>query len=308
VFSRIALIRKAFYPSGDITYVILGGAGAIFRLDGVAGLRHDVRAMLKHLSPPAFMRPFVLPLLVLALWQGSASLSLVSPRLLPGPVAVAEAGIRLTVSGQLPADIAVSTLRALVGLVIGGSVGFALGLVNGLSRRFEAFTDTTVQMARTIPHLALIPLVILWLGVGEAAKIFLVAVSVVFPIYINTLQGIRQVDPVLVEAGRIYGLEGFALFRRVLLPGALPAIFVGVRSALGIMWLTLIVAETIAATSGLGHMAAEARDLLQVDVVMLAIVLYALLGKLADSLTRMLERRLLKWHPAYRVEQHLPDR
>lgn len=248
----------------------------------------------------AALRPLALPIVVLIVWQATADLGLVAPRLLPGPIAVAGAGMRLTATGELPVSVAISTLRALTGLVLGGGLGFALGLANGLSRRFEAYTDTTVQMARTIPHLALVPLIILWLGVGETAKIFLVAISVVFPIYINTLQGIRQVDPLLVEAGRVYGLEGLALFRRVLLPGALPAIFVGLRSALGIMWLTLIVAETIAATSGIGHMAAEARDFLQVDVVLLAIVIYALLGKLADILTRALEHRLLAWHPAYR--------
>ena len=139
-------------------------------------------------------------------------------------------------------------------------------------------------MVRNIPHLALIPLVILWFGIDEEAKIFLVALGVFFPIYINTQHGIRTVDPQLVEMGRTYGMSPAVLFRRVIFPGALPSIFVGLRYALGIMWLTLIVAETIAASSGIGYMAMQAREFLLVDVVVLSILIYALLGKLADML------------------------
>jgi sulfonate transport system permease protein len=154
-------------------------------------------------------------------------------------------------------------------------------------------------MTRTIPHLALIPLVILWFGIDEIAKIFLVALGVFFPIYVNTQHGIRNVDPQLVEMGRTYGMSAPALFWRVLLPGALPSIFVGLRYALGIMWLTLIVAETIAASAGIGYMAMQAREFLLVDVVVLSILISALLGKSADSITRWLERRCLGWHPAF---------
>ncbi|TIR60132.1 MAG: ABC transporter permease subunit, partial [Mesorhizobium sp.] len=185
------------------------------------------------------------------------------------------------------------------GFAIGGSIGFALGLGNGLSRLSRGLTDTTLQMIRNIPHLALIPLVILWFGIDEEAKLFLVALGVFFPIYVNTLLGIQGVDPHLVEMGRVYGMDRRALFLRVILPGALPSIFVGLRYALGIMWLTLIVAETISASSGLGYMAMQAREFLLVDVVVLSILIYALLGKLADSLARLLERLSLGWHPAF---------
>jgi len=138
-------------------------------------------------------------------------------------------------------------------------------------------------MIRNVPHLALIPLVILWFGIDETAKIFLVALGTLFPIYLNTYHGIRNVDPALVEMARSYGLSGFSLFRQVILPGALPSILVGVRFALGFMWLTLIVAETISASSGIGYLAMNAREFLQTDVVVLAIVMYAILGKLATS-------------------------
>jgi sulfonate transport system permease protein len=197
--------------------------------------------------------------------------------------------------------IGASASRALSGFAVGGAIGFALGIANGTSRLSRDVTDTTLQMVRNIPHLALIPLVIIWFGIGEEAKLFLVALGVFFPIYVNTLLGIQSVDPQLVEMGRAYGMGRGALFRRVILPGALPAIFVGLRYALGIMWLTLIVAETIAASSGLGHMAMEAREFLLIDVVVLSIVIYALLGKLADSLARLMERHFLQWHPSFQA-------
>jgi sulfonate transport system permease protein len=240
-----------------------------------------------------------LPVGVIALWQLLSSTGVVPDRILPAPSAVIVAGGRLLVSGELLKNIWVSFWRAIVGLAVGGSIGFALGLANGLSRRSEAILDSTLQMVRNIPHLALIPLVILWFGIDETAKIFLVALGVFFPIYLNTQHGIRSVDAQLVEMARTYGMTPAQLFWRVYLPGALPSIFVGLRYALGIMWLTLIVAETIAASAGIGYMAMQAREFLRVDVVVLSILIYALLGKLADSCARLLERLCLGWHPAF---------
>ena len=160
-----------------------------------------------------------------------------------------------------------------------------------------------IQMLRNVPHLALIPLVILWFGIDESAKIFLVALGTMFPIYINTWHGIRNIDRGLVEMARSYGLSGFALFRHVILPGALPSIMVGIRFALGLMWLTLIVAETISANAGIGYLAMNAREFLQTDVVVVAIILYAILGKLADFSAQLLERVWLRWNPAYHLQE-----
>ncbi len=243
---------------------------------------------------------WLLPLLLLVVWQGASTAGRLPESVLPAPLAVAASAWQLTLSGELPHHMGVSFVRAMAGLVVGGGIGFALGLANGLSVLSDRLTDTTLQMARNVPHLALIPLVILWFGIGEEAKLFLVALGVFFPVYVNTLHGIRTVDPQLVEMARTYGMTRWSLFRRVVLPGALPSVFVGLRFALGIMWLTLIVAETIAAQSGIGYMAMQARDFLQTDVIVLAIAIYAGLGKLADAVTRVLERRCLAWHPAFR--------
>ncbi|MDB5506727.1 MAG: transporter permease [Devosia sp.] len=242
---------------------------------------------------------WLLPLAIIFVWEALSRFGVIRAHVLPAPSAVATAFWKLLVSGELLENIGVSTARALGGLVIGGAIGFALGLANGLSIRSRELTDTTLQMIRNVPHLALIPLVILWFGIDEEAKLFLVALGVFFPIYVNTLLGIQTVDPQLVEMAKTYGMSRLELFRRVILPGALPSIFVGLRYALGIMWLTLIVAETIAAQSGIGHMAMEAREFLMLDVVVLSILIYALLGKLADSIARLFERLSLQWHPAY---------
>jgi sulfonate transport system permease protein len=246
--------------------------------------------------------PWALPLGLLAAWQLAVSTGLLSSRILPAPSAVLAAGWELLASGEIWQHLAISGQRAGIGFAIGGGIGLLLGFITGLSKWGERFLDSSVQMIRNVPHLALIPLVILWFGIDEAAKVFLVALGTLFPIYLNTYHGIRNVDPALVEMARSYGLSGFALFRQVILPGALPSILVGVRFALGFMWLTLIVAETISASSGIGYLAMNAREFLQTDVVVLAILLYALLGKLADVAARGLERVWLRWHPAYQAK------
>ena len=248
------------------------------------------------------LAPWLVPLAILVSWEIAAKSGALSTRVLPEPFAVVRAAWSLIESGEMWQDVRVSTWRALSGFAIGGGIGLVLGLATGLFKRVETALDSTVQMVRNIPALAMIPLVILWFGIGEEAKVFLVSLGVFFPVYVNTFHGIRSVDANLVEMARSYGLEGFALYREVILPGALPSILVGVRFALGLMWVTLIVAETISAQSGIGYMTMNAREFLQTDVVVVGILLYAALGKLADWLAKWLERVALRWHPAYQQE------
>lgn len=236
-----------------------------------------------------------IPVSLVILWQILSSLGWISGKTLPEPIAVIQAAIHLSESGELFQHIGESTNRALLGLVIGGGIGLVLGFLNGLFPVAEKLLDTTVQMLRNIPHLALIPLAILWFGIGEEAKLFLVSLGVFFPLYLNTFHGIRSVDPGLIEMGKVYGLNGWSLFWQIILPGAMPSILVGLRYSLGIMWLTLIVAETISSDSGIGYMAMNAREFMQMDVVVLSILMYAFLGKLADILAKILESRCLRW-------------
>jgi sulfonate transport system permease protein len=242
---------------------------------------------------------WALPLALVAAWEAASLVGRLPARVLPAPSDVAIAFWQNLRNGTLIDAAAISSERALLGLAIGGGIGFVFGVLTGIWRGAETLLDSSMQMLRNVPHLAIIPLVILWFGIGEEAKVFLVAIGTLFPIYLNTFHGIRTIDAGLVEMAQVYGLGRFALFWRVILPGALPSILVGLRYALGIMWLTLIVAKTISASSGIGYMTMNAREFLQTDVVLLGIIVYALLGKLADVLTRRIEAVALAWHPAY---------
>jgi len=246
--------------------------------------------------------PWLVPVGLIVAWQIASSLGWLSTRVLPAPVDVVKAAWNLTVSGELWTHVKVSAGRALAGLAIGGGAGLALGLLTGSVKFFETLLDSTIQMVRNIPALALIPLVILWFGIDESAKLFLISVSVFFPIYLNTFHGIRNVDPQLIEMGRTYGLTRWQLYREVILPGALSSILVGLRFSLGLMWVILIVAETISAQAGIGYLTMNAREFLQTDIVLVGILLYALLGKLADLFARGLERWWLRWHPGYQAK------
>ena len=243
--------------------------------------------------------PWLVPFILIVIWQAASSVGWLESRILPAPTAVISAFWHLLMNGELWQHVKVSAGRALLGLLVGGGLGLFLGLLNGSSKIASILLDTTLQMIRNIPALALIPLVILWFGIDESAKLFLVAIGVFFPIYINTYHGIRSVDPQLIEMGKSYGLTRWQLYKEIILPGAMPSILVGLRFALGLVWVLLIVAETISAQSGIGYMTMNAREFLQTDIVLVGILLYALLGKLADVLAVGLEKYLLRWHAGY---------
>lgn len=243
------------------------------------------------------LRCLASPLVLVLLWQAASMAGLLSPRTLAPPSQIVLTAWDLLASGELPWHLGVSLARVAVGLAIGVTVGAGLALVAGLSRLGEAVVDAPVQMLRTLPFLALVPLFILWFGIGEAPKIALVALGTAFPIYLNLFAGIRGVEPRLAEMGRVFGLDRAGLIRHVVLPGALPSALVGLRFSLGVAWLSLVVAEQINAGAGIGYLINDARDFLRTDVILVGLLLYALLGLGADTLVRTLERRLLAWRP-----------
>ncbi|MCW2606674.1 MAG: putative transporter integral rane subunit [Frankiales bacterium] len=248
--------------------------------------------------PPVLLRA-VSPLVLLALWQLLSGTRLLPAERLAPPSAVVAAARELWASGALQDAVLVSLQRVLVGLALGLAVGTLLGLVAGFSRLGELAVDPPLQMLRTVPFLGLVPLFILWFGIGERPKVLLVALGVAFPLYLNLFAGVRGVDAKLVEAARTLGLRGAALARHVVLPGALPQVLVGLRQSLGVAWLSLIVAEQINADAGLGYLVMNAREFYRTDVIVLGLVTYALLGLLTDGLVRTLERRGLAWRRAY---------
>ncbi len=238
--------------------------------------------------------PWILPIFLILAWYMATAVP-TSNTIFPSPMKVVSRAAAMISNGQLAEYTWVSSKRALTGLFIGGGIGFLLGLLNGVFKRADVCLNTTLQMLRTIPVLALISLMIIWFGIGEKVKIIMVAFGVFFPVYINTYHGIKSIDKGLIEMGEIYGLSSFTLFKEIIFPGALSSILVGVRLSLGTMWLVLIAAETIAADAGIGYMAMTARELMQMDKVVLSILIYALLGKLSDVIATALERRLLSW-------------
>ncbi|TGE01288.1 ABC transporter permease subunit [Methylobacterium nonmethylotrophicum] len=239
------------------------------------------------------------PLAFALAWEAFCRFGGVNRQVVPAPSAVLATAWTLAADGSLFVHLGYSLLRAATGFLIGGGIGFGLGLLVGFSRLAEALLDRSVQMIRAIPFLALLPLVIVWFGVDEAGKIFLVSLGVLFPIYVNTVLGIRQVDPKLLEVAKVTGLKLRGRITRIILPGAMPSILTGVRYALAVAWLALVIAETIATTKGIGFLAMDAREFLQTNVIVLTIVIYAAIGVIADGIARALERRLLAWHPNY---------
>jgi sulfonate transport system permease protein len=247
---------------------------------------------------PKKLRRAYTPVLILIVWQGLVATGLVSPQTLPAPSAIAVSAWQLAVTGQLLDNILVSLQRVAVGLAIGVSVGTALALIAGLSRLGEDAVDATVQMVRTLPHLALIPLMIMWFGIGETPKITLIALGSMFPIYLNLFAGIRGADRKLREAASTLGLSQAETILHVVLPAALPGFLVGLRQAFGIAWITLVVAEQINASAGIGYLVMNARDFLRTDIIFVGLAIYALLGLLTDQSVRFLERRFLAWRPS----------
>ncbi|MFB9445518.1 ABC transporter permease [Dactylosporangium vinaceum] len=240
-------------------------------------------------------RRAVSPLLLLAAWEGGVRGGLLDPDRLPAPSTVLATGWRLAADGTLGGYLLNSLQRAVLGLLIGGLLGLALGTAAGLVRLGDDAVDPPVQMARMLPHLGLVPLLIIWVGIGEPLKVTLVALGAFFPIYLNTYAGIRNIDERLVEAARTLGLTGAERLWHVVIPGALPSLFIGLRLAFAAGWLSLVVGEQVNGQGGLGFMMMEAREFSQTDVVVLGLVTYALLGLLSDLALRAAERRLLAW-------------
>lgn len=235
--------------------------------------------------------------LLIALWETAAQVGWLRSDILAGPSTALTAGVDLWRDGTLPTSLWASVQRVGWGLGLGIPIGTALALVAGLSRIGDDVVDANLQMLRFVPIIALQPLLVVWLGVGETVKVTMIVIGVAFPIYVNTSVAIKSIDPRYRELSDVVGLGRRQLVRRVVLPGALPGFLVGLRLAVAIAWLLLVFAETINATSGIGFMMARAQVFFQTDVIVVGLLTYAVLGLLSDGLVRFVERRLLQWQP-----------
>jgi len=248
---------------------------------------------------PRPIRRLAGPALVLLLWQLLGSLGRIDSRVLATPGQVLAAGWELSRDGELADNLLASLQRVVEGLVVGVSLGVALAVLAGLFRLGEELVDSTMQVLRALPALGLLPLVIIWFGVGEEPKVVLVAFATAFPVYVNTYAAIRGVEHRLVESALVLGLGRASLIRHVVLPGAVPGFLVGLRFALTSAWLVMIIAEQLNATSGIGYLMNQAQAWYRTDIIVLGLLIYGLLGLGADALVRLLERRLLAWRRGF---------
>jgi sulfonate transport system permease protein len=240
------------------------------------------------------------PVALLVVWQLVSVAGLVSARKLPPPTQVVSTAATLITTnsaayGTLQHALLASLERMLLGFALGASVALALALVAGLSRGGEEAVDPIMQMVRTLPLFGLVPVFIVWFGIGQLPKLLLIALGAAIPLYLNTFAGIRGVDGKLAELGQVLGLSRRELIRHVVLPGALPEMLVGLRQSLGVAWLSLVVAEQLNTNSGLGFMINQATQFLQNDVIFVVLLVYTILGLLTDWLVRRIERRALAW-------------
>jgi len=239
--------------------------------------------------------PWILPIVLLAVWQASLSLGYMQPYQLTPPLQVLEAAGDLWRRGLLQLDIIATTVRVLIGFALGAALAVGLGTLTGLSTRVYQAVEPTLQAVRAVPSLAWGPLLLLWLGIDEAPKVTLVAIGAFFPVYVNLVSGITGVDRKLVEVARIYNLRGRQIARRVILPASLPSLFTGLRLGFSQAWLFVVVAEIFGATRGLGFRVTDSQLLTRVDLMLVAMITLAILGKLSDTILLAIERRALRW-------------
>ncbi|NBA98337.1 ABC transporter permease subunit [Pseudomonas sp. R5(2019)] len=257
------------------------------------------RPVSKPWRAPDFALRLISPLVILLLWEIASRTGLIPSRIIAAPSDISGTLWALISSGELGRHLLVSLQRAITGLSIGVAIGVAAALITGLSKRGEVLLDSPMQMLRTIPSLALVPLFILWFGIGEFTKIALIVTGTTFPVYLNLFAGIRNIDPKLVEAAHTLGLTRRELIWHVILPGSLPSFFVGLRYSLAISWLALVFVEQINTTAGIGYLASDARDFMRTDVIVICLLIYSVLGLLIDGLIRTLERFALAWRPSF---------
>ncbi|HEX6519368.1 MAG TPA: ABC transporter permease [Streptosporangiaceae bacterium] len=249
---------------------------------------------------PRLARRVIGPALAIVAWQALCSAHVFTAFELASPLGVVDAGRQLWGDGALQSAMLISLQRVVAGLAIGMLAGVTLAVITGLFWVGEDLLDPVIQAARAVPVLGLLPLVIIWLGVGELPKVFLVALAVTFPVYLNTHAGIRGVDMKLVEAGQTFGLNWWGLVRKLILPGALPGFLVGLRFALVGCWAIIVVAEEINAQSGLGYLIMQAQTTNRTDIMCLCLAIYAILGLIADGIVRVAERYLLVWRRGFK--------
>jgi sulfonate transport system permease protein len=241
----------------------------------------------------------LVPVTVLVLWEVLARAGILPPNWFPSPSAIAETIRTLAGSGELARHISATLGRVVVGFLVGASLGTVVGSLTGCSKTLRKLLDPTLQSLRNIPSMAWVPLFLLWLGIQETSKVSLIALGAFFPVYLNLTAGLRGVDAKLVEVGEVFGLRGMTLIRRVVFPAALPSYIVGLRSGLGLAWMFVVAAEIMGASRGLGFLMIDGQQTGRADLIIAAVLLFAVFGKLSDYALEVMGRRLLRHQKVY---------
>ncbi|HDR3884232.1 TPA: ABC transporter permease [Bacillus cereus] len=256
----------------------------------------------RKLNVKVLVRAITIPVIILITWQLAGVFGLVSKTVLPTPLDIFLAFQELIKTGELFGHLSISVFRAAAGFFIGGGLGIILGTIVGFSTRSEQYLDPSVQMLRTVPHLAVAPLFVLWFGFGETSKVLLIADGAFFPLYVNAFLGIRGVDSKLFDVARVLEFSKRKLITKLILPSALPNLLLGARLSLGVAWVSLVVAELMGSTEGIGYMIMDARQFSNTDIVFVGIIIFAFVGKFSDSLVRLLEVKFLRWRDNFKGE------
>ena len=242
----------------------------------------------------------ILPIGLLIIWEFAGRNAYLNPLLLPMPSDIFHEFIYLVQHGDLLGHLQISTWRSLSGFLVGGGLGLLAGIIVGFSYLSERLLNPSIQLLRMLPHLAIAPLFILWFGFGETSKLLLIAKGSFFPLYVNTFLGIRSMDSKLFEVAKVLQFNRLNLVMKLIIPSALPNIFLGIRLSLGIAWLGLIVAEMMGSTSGIGFLINDARAMAMISTVFVGIIIFAALGKLSDSLILFIEHKCLRWQQNFK--------
>src|SRR5262245_17373082 len=250
----------------------------------------------------ALWRGLVLPVALLVLWELAGRAGWLAPNKFSSPSAIGQEMWKLAAAGELAGHIAITLYRVFAGFLIGTAVATIVGSLTGYSKMAREFLDPTIQSLRNVPSIAWVPLFILWLGIFETSKVTLIAVGIFFPIYLNLMSGIQNVDRKLVEVGRAYRLSGFRLVRRVLLPATLPAYLVGLRSGLALGWMFVIAAELMGASKGLGYLLLDGQQMGHPQTIIGSIVLFAIFGKLTDMILVAIGHRFVGWQDSFQAQ------
>ncbi|MCD7855382.1 MAG: ABC transporter permease [Clostridiales bacterium] len=239
---------------------------------------------------------FALPVILLIIWESADLAGCLKPYTMPAPIAVVKTAIEYIQNGKLPVNIAVSFGRVTLGFILALIGGFLIGIGAAIFKSIEIFTDFVIQILRPIPPIAWIPLAILWFGIGLESKVFIIFLGAFFPIFINTFDGIKNIDGKYFELARVYEVPKLKLITKIVIPGALPQIMTGIRLGLGNAWVCVVAAEMIGATSGVGYMLADGRSLSRPDVVILGMLIVGIIGKIMDDLILKFRDKIITWN------------